>query len=1083
MDVVDDIKFFPVSPFRHFHIYHPYGNTLPEDLLQSINRAVKQPQILLLGCGDIRSCFFTLWNNFYRKHSQCFKGVHFVLNDSSAAVLARNIIFLYLCTQMPTDHSDRVKWVASFWSIWYCHELLPHHKEVLVTAISQLLKWSGSCEAWSENTDNPLRSLVKFFTPATLSKIHHVWKMWYRDTSTVEDMRRSRDIYFQQVPIELLQDPMRNLFDFFGGILFNNLTLKERNKMKQDIEYYYKMGFAFAEEIFGLPLEEPKSANSTFIVRPDGEYNLPYTFTPYRSYFFTYRFSPKNLENFDINVPLMVGNEHFTNHPLLANSVQLFSIWIRSCADILSQQHNILFTFQCSDALEFCQQLHNKPCVHLPQHFDAIYTSNLMDYIAPLSLVLLAMPILKLNGSLFTTAMHYHSESNTSTELLKTCFGFDCKYLQLLCGVRCLGYENEYSDTVSVNPVPCMYGVDTALGVGIRSFVWRHAIGMPLKQITENHFSSMWSVLSATIVHLLTYFSDNHCSCTGTVMTLLQSFASQFDKEYCCSYRFWSPLCELLLKQKSLQSYITSLQTQALLHGVHLHLTVLETNCPLCNNQPVLQTINQYSVTVKEDKFSYATKRGGKYTLLAYKSHSSMIVYNWKHSDSNSDVHVIDTFDGTMTDGKLRIDFFAPISYFQEDFCISLVFRGDFILDNYGKIERSKIASKYLFNQMMLPYTESLTPSSLGVVLQHSGNDSSFETIISLSDQTMSNLHDYQLTTERYSDTIVRIKVNVCFSDVLYPYSIDYNKLTIQLSRRSKKITIFANRKCHYVYDEEPVFIVNPENVLSLPIMSINQADAISFCESQWMRSRGQVLDQSILNLKHGMDEYELKRFFLHLFKSTDKRSFFLINKYDKDPRVKFNCLITVINRVFDMHNKVPALDILFCNSGIDEYLFSAFNPNKMKHDSIELDKAERKLCTNLLNYFTKCTAATSPPVTNATYKSLVKKKVEHHFKRAVIYPLYPNPDENMFNSSLVVMTEIVLTQDILPNTKDLLHIPYWIHYTAACLKENKCSYCKCIKEGLRKCSRCHLVQYCDTNCQKKHWKTHKPLCNISKRH
>ena len=773
----------------------------------------------------------------------------------------------------------------------------------------------------------------------------------------------------------------------------------------------------------------------------------------------------------------MIGNEHFAEHPLLANSVQLFSIWISSCADILSQQqHNILFTFQCSDALEFCLQLHNKPRDHFPQQFDAIYTSNLIDYIAPLSLVLLTMPILKFNGSLFITALYYHSKSNTSTEFLKTCFGFDCKYLQLLCGVRCLGYENEYSDTVSVKPLPFMFDVDTALSVGVRSFVCRHATGMPLKQITEDHLSSMWNVLSASIVHLLTYFADHHYSCTGTVMTLLQSFASQFDKEYnCSSYQFWSPLCELLLKQKSLQSYTTSLQTQALLQGVHLHLTVLQTNCPLCNNQPVLQTISQCSFSVQED-ISYPMKKGGKYTLLIYRSHFIMNVYNWKPSDPNSEVHVIDTFDGIMIDKKLRIYFFAPISFLQEDYCISLAFCGDFILD-HGKLERSKMANKYLFNQMRPLYTESLTPLSLGVVLQHSGNDSSFETVISLSDQSMSTLQDHQLTTERCSDTTVRIKVNDCFSDVVYPYSVDYNKLTIRLSQRNKTITVFANRKCHCIYDEEPVYIANPSNALSLPIMPINKADATSFCELQWMRERlHESEDPSVLNLKHGKDEYELKQTFLHLFQSTDKYSFFLINKYDGDPRVKFNCLITVINRVFDMHNKVPALDILFCNSDIDEYLFTAFNPNKMKYDAIELDKAEKELCFNMLNYFTKCTVATSPPVTNATYKSLVKKKVEHRFKRAVIYPLYPNLDEKVFNLSFVEMIRTTLIQDIMPIPK---YFPYWFHYTAACLKENKCSYCKCIKEGLKKCARCHLVQYCDTDCQKKHWKTHKPICNI----
>lgn len=188
---MDNTKYFPVTSFSNFFYYHPYGNTPPENLLQSIAGTTTNPQILLLGCGDIRSCFFTIWSNFYHKHSRHFKGIHFILNDNGAAVLARNIIFLYLCTQMPTDHTDRIKWVASFWSIWYCHELLPHHKELLMNALSHLLEWSESVETWSKSTDNPLRSLVQFGDITTLSNIHQAWKMWYNNTSTVEEMRKS----------------------------------------------------------------------------------------------------------------------------------------------------------------------------------------------------------------------------------------------------------------------------------------------------------------------------------------------------------------------------------------------------------------------------------------------------------------------------------------------------------------------------------------------------------------------------------------------------------------------------------------------------------------------------------------------------------------------------------------------------------------------------------------------------------------------------------------------------------------------------------------------------------------------------
>jgi len=35
-----------------------------------------------------------------------------------------------------------------------------------------------------------------------------------------------------------------------------------------------------------------------------------------------------------------------------------------------------------------------------------------------------------------------------------------------------------------------------------------------------------------------------------------------------------------------------------------------------------------------------------------------------------------------------------------------------------------------------------------------------------------------------------------------------------------------------------------------------------------------------------------------------------------------------------------------------------------------------------------------------------------------------------------------------------------------------------CGKESIKKCSRCNLAWYCSPDCQRKHWKEHKPVCN-----
>ncbi|KAK8154941.1 hypothetical protein BKA80DRAFT_184526, partial [Phyllosticta citrichinensis] len=41
----------------------------------------------------------------------------------------------------------------------------------------------------------------------------------------------------------------------------------------------------------------------------------------------------------------------------------------------------------------------------------------------------------------------------------------------------------------------------------------------------------------------------------------------------------------------------------------------------------------------------------------------------------------------------------------------------------------------------------------------------------------------------------------------------------------------------------------------------------------------------------------------------------------------------------------------------------------------------------------------------------------------------------------------------------------------------DRCAGCWTKKEGLKKCMRCKQVKYCDSTCQKKHWKEHKKVC------
>lgn len=45
--------------------------------------------------------------------------------------------------------------------------------------------------------------------------------------------------------------------------------------------------------------------------------------------------------------------------------------------------------------------------------------------------------------------------------------------------------------------------------------------------------------------------------------------------------------------------------------------------------------------------------------------------------------------------------------------------------------------------------------------------------------------------------------------------------------------------------------------------------------------------------------------------------------------------------------------------------------------------------------------------------------------------------------------------------------------------KYNTCSYCGNVDKGLKVCSRCRKAYYCNQNCQRSHYPTHKAKCGV----
>ena len=1105
-------NYFPVTRLIDYDCYYPYGNTPPEDLLQSITGDVSEPEVLLLGCGDLRSCLYTLWNNFDPRHSRQFKGVHFILNDVSIGVLARNIIFLYLCTKLPSNKDDIIEWITSFWSIWFCHELLPQHKQVLMDSLSQLLEWSKSPESWSEKTNNPLRKLVRFITPSTLADIHEIWQIWYHDDRSAEVIRSGRmellkktgsEEYHHQTEIHLVR--------CFGTFKFHMLSPSEIKCMKGEIEQHHERGTAFAEDVFNLPAGQSSIANSTYFENLDGMYTAHNGY-PYRCFSHAYQFFPEYVKK--LGYSILVNNKSFKDHPLLANSVQQFSVWVSSCAAIFSKPSHVSFSFQHSDALGFCQNLCHKvfaSSIPVPHSFDAIYTSNLIDYIALPSLVLVAMSILKQTGLLFTTAFRYIMISGSSTKYLHSVFGFDSKYLPVLCGIRCIGYDDQYSAKWSVKPVSIAAEADVLQYVIEKSLVWQHIVATPLKQIVPKDFSTLLSALCDAVKQMLTRFMNGPSTtivesllCTETVVLLLQSFASQLDNEYdCTSYKFWSPLCSLLLNQRYLQPFIMSLQTQSLLHGLHLHLTESELSCPLCNKIPISDFICQYSTEVLNHDLTNEPR-------IAILIHNlgpvdAKVLKVWANIQTSciDNVHVISSIAKRSTDGKIWYEFFIPMSLTKKAHYITIVF---FDLESGIRIAHGKL-SAYKITEISYQFTKQIkrrfTPGyqGFGTILQHSGNSSCFESIIGLSDQSMHSLEHHHMATSLSALSRVRFIIGALFIEIHYPYPINYSKMSIKLSKKNKRITVSAYRKCHHLYEEEqPVYIVNPDNALVLPAMPTSEIHHLTkYSNFQYSLKESAVLQETIpqspeLNAKVTVGAI-LQQY---------TKDIFQIVYYGEPANIdqiytKCQCFVVIDALKFDVLNKTPAVDMWFCFLTPEKckkiyqqwYAVYETESGSTKQGVNYVDKKECQLLQDIFNYFASRTVSTSKEPGSKRYQLLVKHKIACYFTRAVVYPLYPSysmmglgkmglPKSFDHITDTAWYYLCAAKEKGLPVSLDQLADSV-IHHLNATGKpvKNKCSLCGNYSESLMRCSRCRSTQYCNRECQKKHWSTHKAVCHL----
>ena len=1071
-------RVFPLSRyfhFEHFKHYYPFGNTPAEDLLQSVAVSeCRRPTILSLGCGDMRSCMYTIWKNFrVEGESNGFSGVKFVLNDRSASVLARNILFLYLCMCMPDDEVSRKNWIASMWSLWYNHELQPQHATMLSDALAQLVHWSRTWQEWSEC---PLGRVVLFSSPATFATVKVMWSRWNSPIEqSVDEIKLARNS-FQFHHLKELGTREEGL-KAFGQEEFNSLLLKSSRPlystkrigtMEKEYLHYLMEGTVWGENILDIPSSILKTVvNPTLIERPDGMYTLHYSLTPYLGFIHSFQYTHAEIcrtlgKGSGLLQFLPVADHHFKGAPLLANSVQQFAMCLVATAHMIKESsqtdEKILFVFDLDDAMNLCHFLHHQPekfskSLVRGVQFDAIYTSNLFDHLSPPALVLSAIPLLKCPGTLFTASFKHKAIASTSREYLEAMFGFSPELFPALLGIHCLGEDGEYSSPVNNEPSP-----DYVFSHR-KAFIWRNiksqSLAIDAIEESPSAIMSLVKICNTSCLQPLMLVGS-----VESFLIVLHQFLKQLPSSFGSTHHCLKSLSSAIQNEAQLKPHLLQIQTQSLLHGVHMHITLTEDNCPLCRGQPLETYLQQFTVSLD------ITAK-----VRVYDDAPSFSINLVSFTGDDACVTSVACRSSGPT---LALDLFLPKQCLSQYTLFRVHMNYETVIEgNMNELESS--SNEYIFLKQPCATEKPSHEYPLGNIVKHIGDESTFETVVSMNEACQMALQTSKLDAKCNESNQLTLICGALSGTIVYPYAINESKTHIKISKKRNSISVTVKRGGHLFYKETPTFYVDPSNKLALPRFQCRIEAMDTYCNLQLPLNSP---DHPLFNAKQS---------FIELFKhAVCGEKYFALSFPSKrivgNPDV--HALVYVHDVRFSTAFSSPVLDVSYCFLDTKpKHLIPDFSimQNSLGFTrSIMVNDAEYKLLKEIFNYFSTVTCCAFSTERHTVTLPVESNRLWKYFDHAILFPLYPNPANPEVQKFQLIsqwmqhpMASRIPKPGIVTGSQE--------HLTQTGLRNvSKCSFCGQFSAALKKCARCHKVEYCGRECQVEHWPMHKSACNAS---
>ncbi|KAH7130048.1 hypothetical protein B0J11DRAFT_612756 [Dendryphion nanum] len=390
--------------------FYPIGNTPAVCLTQNLSRE-SSGNILLLGCGDVRSVLFTL-----QSEQNNPRALDITCCDLQAAVLARNILLFTLALDDTKGAKQQL-----IWNIYYHFNLDATSLDLLTTQAKKLSSLYHTLQDWQSSTYG---RTLRFCDSSTFVRIQALWISYSGQSVGASENNR----FSQLLESNLKRAKEIKEYHYGSGVLVSTgrrsaapLGISFAELTHEAYSHYWEHGSTSHDSIL---LKKTTHPNPLFAYLGTDSWTLHYGTDPLLGFHLAPAFAAQVGKS-----PPVVRWGTATKAARITKVVEVAQAQFRDwCANfrVAVAKKDLTIRMFAGDALAFAHSLHhavltetNQPTnirrdtyhlenIHLdgadyrgsasknkaPLSFTVIDTSNLIDHIGPVNLLTAVSPLL-----------------------------------------------------------------------------------------------------------------------------------------------------------------------------------------------------------------------------------------------------------------------------------------------------------------------------------------------------------------------------------------------------------------------------------------------------------------------------------------------------------------------------------------------------------------------------------------------------------------------------------------------------------------------------------------------------------------